>query len=191
MFLRRLMIPWNVDLTFSFINKVLPSLTSKCLRNQKVVATALTAHKACIHCILSLPLVKKAETLQVQFTSEGEGLKAQKIIMHKKSTWQTMNNVSLFTGVCSNPTSKRWAWHKFQHTMLVVQPLDENQGPHNCTAKALRSCVKWPLVVFLHLELRNSTPSWTNWWKLSNDNSFLYILKCSKSLITFCCSILL
>ena len=30
---------WNVDLTFSFINKVLPPLTSKCLRSQKVVAT--------------------------------------------------------------------------------------------------------------------------------------------------------
>ena len=70
------MIPSNVDLRFSLINKVLLSLTSKCLRNQKVVAILHTRQKACNHCILSLLLVKKAETLQVQFTLEGEGLKA-------------------------------------------------------------------------------------------------------------------
>ena len=62
------------------------------------------------------------------------------------------------------------------------------KGPH---VIALGACVKWPLVVFLHLELRNSTPSWTNRWKLYNDRPVLCILKCLESLITFHCSILI
>jgi hypothetical protein len=43
-----------------------------------LMATSHMRQKACEHCILSLSLVKKVETVQVHFTLEGEGLKVQK-----------------------------------------------------------------------------------------------------------------
>jgi hypothetical protein len=56
-------------------------------------------------------LVEKAETVQVHFTLEGEGIRAQEIIMNKKSTWdltwQTMDNGSWSTKILVRPTSKR------------------------------------------------------------------------------------
>jgi hypothetical protein len=77
----------------------------------------------------------------------------------KKCLWMTslraflhgMDDVSLFVGVCSRPTSKRYAWCKFRWTVWESRALDNWYGlwvrvdiPHNCMVMALGSCVKWP-----------------------------------------------
>ena len=80
---------------------------------------------------------KKAKTVQVHFTLEGEGLRAKsnyhgwKVHMGSYMAGY-INNVSCFSKIFVRPTSKRRAWLKFHKTMSLkqlVRPLDEIRGP--------------------------------------------------------------
>jgi hypothetical protein len=88
-------------------------------------------------------LVNKAKTVPIHFTLEVEG--PNEIIMDEKSTWiptwQTINNISLFAGICGTPTSNNNG-SQILANMSMVQPLDENQGPRNYMVTTLGSWVK-------------------------------------------------
>jgi hypothetical protein len=62
-------------------------------------------------------LVKRAETVQVHFTHEGEGLKAQGRLrgrnVYMESYMVDYGEGFMVSGIFIKPTSKRWAWRKF------------------------------------------------------------------------------
>ena len=69
--------------------------------------------------ILELPLVERAETVQVHFTCEGEGVEAQRRLHGWKVYVESyINKVSWSPGIFVKPSSTRWAYRKFRETLI-------------------------------------------------------------------------
>jgi hypothetical protein len=90
----------------------------------KLRATSHTRLKALDHGNVRALIGRKGGDRPVHFTLGGEGPKAQRKVRGEKSTWsctwRNMDKGVWSTGIYVRPSSWRWAWRKFQETVICL-----------------------------------------------------------------------